>query len=184
MRGIGNGQTLLVLVTPEVLRLVADAMALSPADAPKRLEQLQVVLRKGAAEQDQDGPLLRDVAGWLVLNGMRSEEIQSNLLNEQNLRNVWRKNAYRELCGDARRRIGSQSTTLRDRECLNAFRECLDYRVENTIPAPVLFHAKLTNLARINESLLCGDLDKQVVAYVLGQADPALAGTESDSVVR
>jgi hypothetical protein len=30
--------------------------------------------------------------GWLVLNGMRSEKIQFNLLSEQRLANIWRKN--------------------------------------------------------------------------------------------
>ena len=144
MRGIGKGQTLLVLVAPEILNLVATAMTPSSMDTLTHLERLRTDLNKG--NLDQDGLLLPELMGWLVLNGMRSEKIQFNLLSEQRLANIWRKNAYRELCGDARRRVGSVAATPRDRASLDVFRERLDYRVENTIPTSVDFHVKLTAL--------------------------------------
>ena len=131
MRGLSKGQTLLVLMTPEVLCLVSEATAASPAEASKRHAELQSELQSSSGQ----GRILRAASGWLVLNGMRSEKIQFNLLNEQSLRNVFRKNAYRMLCGDARQRVGSLAATTHDRKCLDVFRERLDYTIENAIHA-------------------------------------------------
>ncbi len=39
----------------------------------------------------------RQVAAWLVVNSMYAERVQFNMLCEQNVRNVWRKNAFRLL---------------------------------------------------------------------------------------
>ncbi len=41
--------------------------------------------------------VLVDVSAWLVINSMRMERIQFNQLCLQNVANVYRKNAYKDL---------------------------------------------------------------------------------------
>lgn len=41
--------------------------------------------------------MLGDVCGWLVLNSMLSDRLQFNVLQTQNLSNIWRKNAWNTL---------------------------------------------------------------------------------------
>ena len=43
---------------------------------------------------DDERPLLRAVCAWLIVNTMKSERLQFNLLCEQSVQNVWRKRAY------------------------------------------------------------------------------------------
>lgn len=38
-----------------------------------------------------------DVTAWLILNQMKSEKMQANMLADQCLRNTWRKNCFRHL---------------------------------------------------------------------------------------
>ena len=57
-------------VTPAQLQ--ATWQSLGPLDSQPRLERL-----------------LKDVAAWLVVNSMRSEKVQFNLLCEQTATNVW-----------------------------------------------------------------------------------------------
>eukprot|EP00966_Prymnesium_polylepis_P185023 4288115-Prymnesium_polylepis.1 len=40
---------------------------------------------------------LSDLAAWLVVNSMRSEAVQFNMLCQQNLSNIWRKRAFEVL---------------------------------------------------------------------------------------
>jgi len=44
-----------------------------------------------------DKSMLGDVCGWLVLNSMLSDRLQFNVLQTQNLSNIWRKNAWNTL---------------------------------------------------------------------------------------
>ena len=44
--------------------------------------------------------VLSNVSAWLVVNSMRSETLQQNLLLEQSMKNVWRKRAYECLKDD------------------------------------------------------------------------------------
>ena len=41
--------------------------------------------------------MLGDVCGWLVLNSMLSDRLQFNVLQTQNLSNIWPKNAWNTL---------------------------------------------------------------------------------------
>ncbi len=63
MRGIGNGQTLTIMIIPEVAALVVKN-AVVGRDAPKR------EIASGNSFGD-----LRDVVSWLIVNGMRSEQV-------------------------------------------------------------------------------------------------------------
>ena len=44
---------------------------------------------------------LKDVTAWLVLNSMRAETLQENQLNEQNLAQIWRENAFKMLVNNS-----------------------------------------------------------------------------------
>ena len=95
MRGLGIGQKICLIVIPEVDKLVS-----------KRGEEL---VERSASEGVGGGDLLNmttgttgeaflvNVAAWLVVNGMRSENMQFNILSEQSVRNVWRKRAFKTL---------------------------------------------------------------------------------------
>lgn len=84
MRGIGCGQRIELLITPEVQQLIDDAlMSLAPRDAGKPQPSL------GPA-----GLELRKVVRWLHISTMRSESLQFHLLCDQSLANVWRKAAF------------------------------------------------------------------------------------------
>ena len=47
-----------------------------------------------------DPEVLTSFTAWLVVNSMRSERVQFNALCMQNLANIWRKNALRELMAE------------------------------------------------------------------------------------
>ena len=75
MRGIGEGQTLSILVIPEVSELMR-----------RELSKLS-----GRAVQQN---LLNDISAWLIINSMRAERLQHDQLCAQNLACIWRSNAW------------------------------------------------------------------------------------------
>lgn len=106
MRGIGKGQTIELFIIPEVLRLIADQLAqiekrqvsspavsnvtagtdllsLSPLHSP--------ILSHGSFASGKQ--LLINVASWLTVNGMKSENMQFRMLCHQSIDNVSRKRA-------------------------------------------------------------------------------------------
>lgn len=87
-------------------------------------------LQSGRNEQH-----LRDVVSWLLLNGMKSERTQANMLVSQNTASVWKKRTYRRLMqldDKALLEAGGQSGRLS--RLLTAWREEMDSQVPNTIP--------------------------------------------------
>jgi hypothetical protein len=116
MRGIGKGQTVELFIIPEVMRLIDDQMqklskqqavavtqqAPPPAAAgygTEDLLSLQVNTPTSAPLMPATGGrrLLVNVAAWLTVNGMRSENMQFRMLCEQSIDNVSRKRAYHTL---------------------------------------------------------------------------------------
>eukprot|EP00808_Paulinella_micropora_P015456 g71669.t1 len=82
MRGIGAGQTIMVYIIPEVTELIH--------------RELKAATMAGRAppvrESDPKRRKLVEVACWLVVNSMRSEQVQWNMLCLQNIANIYRKN--------------------------------------------------------------------------------------------
>jgi len=78
MRGIAKGQKIIVLMVDEVKKLVTDVMGVSKSKNSMRDKLVGVV-------------------SWLITNSLRSEEMQHLQLLQQNLGNVWRQCAIREL---------------------------------------------------------------------------------------
>jgi hypothetical protein len=117
MRGIGKGQTVELFIIPEVLRLVNDqmarvngpvinpiqaaaALAIQPqggygADLPNANPLQPQSPRSGLAlPHGSSRQLLVNVAAWLTVNGMKSENMQFRMLCHQSIDNVSRKRAY------------------------------------------------------------------------------------------
>ena len=110
MRGIGIGQTIQVFLIPEVMKLVEDQTKKINANkiAPVHIQQheppqnnqddnilsLYAPAIKTTGNVLDSSQLLVDIASWLTLNGMRSENTQFRLLCEQSMRNIWRKQSF------------------------------------------------------------------------------------------
>ncbi|MAT98943.1 MAG: hypothetical protein CL608_17505, partial [Anaerolineaceae bacterium] len=100
MRGIGQGQTVTLLVIPEVQQL------------------MQRQLAKAGYAESQTGAsssceqLLQNVTAWLVINSMRTERLQFDQLCHQNLSNLWRQNAFEQaLAGHRKLRVASHASS-------------------------------------------------------------------------
>ena len=92
MRGIGIGQTCTVLIIPEVRELVG-----------RELRQAQVPNATLGVGDIMEHALVKIVA-WLLINSMRSEQIQWTMLCIQNVANLYRKIAFRSLMVVTKRR--------------------------------------------------------------------------------
>jgi hypothetical protein len=120
MRGIGQGQTIELFIIPEVLRLIDDrqkrvqrqigvaAPAHVPAQAVNGFGSDLLSLASAASSPigfqsaTQGNQLLINVAAWLTVNGMKSENVQFRMLCHQSVDNVMRKRAYGKLTGSYR----------------------------------------------------------------------------------
>jgi len=91
MRGIGVGQTVTMLVIPEVEQLMARQLA--KAGGTFSLSGATY----GCLSMAQRQQALRDTVAWLVINSMRTERVQFDQLCTQALSNVWREQAF-HLC--------------------------------------------------------------------------------------
>ena len=93
MRGIGAGQTVEFLLTPEVSQLMA--RQLGRCRTKGQLDSLGQPIP--SLEQ---GQLLKQVSAWLIINAMRSEAVQCNMLYQQSLTNIWRERAFEHLVAE------------------------------------------------------------------------------------
>ena len=113
MRGIGKGQTIELFIIPEVMKLIqtkerqlerAKVAVQNPLGAPKSVtpsfgNDLLDLSAPPSLSFYGNGPLtgfklLVNVAAWLTINGMKSENMQFTMLCRQSVENVWRKNAF------------------------------------------------------------------------------------------
>ncbi len=85
MRQIGTGQTIHLYIIPEVLKLICSADIGAPLNESKSGNQPSMIAQ---------------VAGWLMLNSMRSEQLQFMQLCIQNMSNIYRKSAFSQLLAD------------------------------------------------------------------------------------
>jgi hypothetical protein len=114
MRGIGKGQTIELFIIPEVTRLVEDQCARSsskhvpsqPFAAPSAksygddllsLSPLHAQSSPGPGTFGSSKQLLVNVASWLTVNGMKSENLQFRMLCHQSIDNVSRKRVFHTL---------------------------------------------------------------------------------------
>eukprot|EP00961_Rhodomonas_salina_P267875 3619502-Rhodomonas_salina.2 len=82
MRGIGAGQRIHLFIIPEVQGLMKRKL--------KACGQNPVI----SGEPTATAQTLQCVVAWLVINSMRSEQLQWSMLCLQNTRNIYRKNCF------------------------------------------------------------------------------------------
>ena len=116
MRGIGKGQTIELFIIPEVMKLIDDQYRKTQRNqvaAPQQTQSsaaatgygsdllnLQITPLSPAVNRSQFGQgkqLLINVAAWLTVNGMKSENMQFRMLCQQSIDNVPRKRAFQLL---------------------------------------------------------------------------------------
>jgi len=130
MRGLGRGQTLQVVMIPEIARLISVEVAKGGGQLPSSREaELMSMTPLEASKR-----LLRDVTAWLVVNSMRSENVQAGLLAEQRASNIWRKHSYRKLIASPTVPGTPRAQPSGIQASLDVFRERVSYVVANVIP--------------------------------------------------
>ena len=149
MRGLGNGQTLELVITPEVSKLVATEVAIGEG----RLPQTRIAELQSMTDDEAERMRLRDVLAWLTINTMRAENVQAGLLAEQRAANVWRKHAYRLLL-ERSMTVGSNKCTDETQKCLDVFRERVTFIVQNAIPERMPASRRLSQLCRQYEHII------------------------------
>ena len=121
MRGIGKGQTIELFIIPEVMKLIEGQVQRQNQFSPGFSQQAQPavppaqgayggdLLSMSAATPLSPSPpsangvgmsgvrLLTNVAAWLTVNGMKSENMQFRMLCHQSVLNVLRKRSYHML---------------------------------------------------------------------------------------
>ncbi len=86
---------------------------------------------------------------WLVINSMRVDGIQFDLLCEQSVANVWRKRAFANLCVGYRD-VDSHIEQPDLRNSLQVFRERVDFVIENSVPQTIRYSDKISQLINVN----------------------------------
>jgi hypothetical protein len=175
MRGIGIGQTIKLFIIPEVKQLIIRQMTAAQGPGGGGSAALVSAFTDNTVAGTER--VLREVTGWLLINTMRSERTQFNMLSEQTLANAWRKRAFSSLL-EKHNEVGStvrsavptapgQLTTAELLpKCLDVFRERLDYSVRNTVPVSVPFAIKLEKLLAANALFVSDDASKATVDLV------------------
>ena len=78
MRGIAKGQTIAMLVIPEVAQLMRRQLAKTSAEDKSSPPQVPPSPQRVPSEMPSQAQLLHDVAAWLTLNSMRTERVPSS----------------------------------------------------------------------------------------------------------
>jgi hypothetical protein len=121
------------------------------------------------ALRDDHRGVLEDVLTWLILNQMKSEEVQRRLLAEQCLMNVWRKQMFLRLTLNI-----TATQELPDAEALDLFRGRVDFSVENKLgdngssaeTATTSFATHIEDLITKHRFLSDDDEDKKIVQRI------------------
>ena len=137
MRGIGKGQTIHLMIIPELERTIRRELWKSD-----KIERPQYPPRPTDLTQHQE--MLRNVAAWLVINSMRSERVQFHQLCLQNVSNTWRKESFRCLMKKWMEFFGSTAASTAKMtdsynrqdpaQALQVFREPVDFTIASCVP--------------------------------------------------
>ena len=189
MRGIGKGQTIELVVTPEVANKIEEDL--------KPLAGEDSLLNGGRPELD--------VSAWLLINSMRGESLQFIQLCLQELHTVWRKHALAALRADSAanavrgreermtRFLGededdSPTTTTTSgptrgkaylRTAIDKFREDVVFGVEDGVPVLETFEEVLEGLVGANAGLT-EEGDVEVIAGIRDRAAQVSSATMAE----
>jgi hypothetical protein len=152
MRGIGKGQTICLIVVPEIDERIRNQVSISSGRIVNKI-------REGKQ-------YLKDVLSWLVVNSMRVDGIQFDLLCEQNLANVWRKRAFQTLLQgykDVDSKLEQKDLIL----SLQVFRERVDFVIENSVPIDLKYSDKISKMITIHGNMLQIPADRDETNRIL-----------------
>jgi hypothetical protein len=179
MRGIGIGQTISYLITPEVLT--------------------QIHRCRGPTASASE-PLLQGLFGWLLHNSVREEGLMFAQLCKQDMAHTWRKPAFQDLqvsFGGAHVSKGSPdvapASSFADakssafgrsvRSCLQVFRESVSFEIPDPLEAATAggsgLHAMLKHAQAAFGTFVLGPQPKQRTERILERASTTVA-PESD----
>ena len=177
MRGLTAGQRLTLLVIPEVAELIRVHTAAGAGVSVEQREREAAAL--SAAEQHKRQ--LWDVVAWLVVNTMRTEKVQADLLAQQNLQQLWRKVAFHAL--KSNQSVAFTAGHSGDMEqCIDVFRERVSHAVENSVPCTPPYSERLRAMKQQHEQFLTahsadeGGRESQLLAV----ADDIISGLSAE----
>jgi len=154
MRGIGTGQKIRVYVIPEVRELT-------------NRELKGVLIRQHL----HDDSFLERIVAWLIVNSLRSEQIQWTMLCIQNIANLYRKNAYKCIVENFSRlkKVAELNEWTIDSfkmcdSALKIFSESIDFSLEASVPDSVPFERKISSMLETNAEFL------QPTQHVIGNS--------------
>jgi hypothetical protein len=198
MRGIGKGQKIHCLIIPEVAELMQREAAAAhtrssgglsgrglmllrdtdvDGDVDRRIrvdDSADVDLEKyniARLQREDPAAVLRQIVAWLVVNSMRSEQIQWSMLCIQNVGNIYRKTAF-EVMLRAGANVGANDVELCNMQTpldihsadpvdhlsagasVEVFTEAIDFSLDSAVPDPAPFEAKLRKLLDDHEEFI------------------------------
>ena len=162
MRGIAKGQTIRLYVIPEIQDLLTRELGAASGEK-KAGSKVQVVSNEGERGQ------LEQCVAWLIINSMRSERIQFNMLALQNLANVWRKAGFKALMANVDNfKIDVPLTSDQEglRRSLHMFNEPVEFSVESGVKAPRLFSRTVDAAIEAHDEWVVTEADKDIVQRV------------------
>jgi hypothetical protein len=183
MRGINKGQTIHLMLIPEVCDLIGRELGKisvhstitgdvpEPGDSDRGGDRGwghgHVVSSRHARTHVQQ--VLVDINTWLVINSMRSERVQFNQLCIQNIANVWRKKAYQVLLTEHPQFTIDSSPLPQSQEgqALEVFCEAIDFNLNATVPNPIPFAETLTSRVVAQTHFVPEGIEDVVVRDVL-----------------
>lgn len=206
MRGINKGQTIHLMLIPEVCDLIGRELgkigvqSTITQDVPEPESQPQRQTHKGQERHGKERhgqghghvvssrhsrahvqQVLVDINTWLVINSMRSERVQFNQLCLQNIANVWRKKAYQVLLTEHQQFTVDSSPLPQSREgrALEVFCEPIDFNLNATVPNPIPFADTLTSRVALQTHFVPEGVEDAVVKGVLELVSMSFSRVES-----
>ena len=190
MRGISRGQTIHILVIPEVRDLIV-----------RELRKCGEKYTTGAWEGLTDASttdratgygVLQDITAWLIVNSARSERIQYNLLCIQNASNIWRKLAFSSLLKRREEfKVNSSLLSSLDEvlnQQLTIFCEDIPFILEADIPSPVTLMdcvlkkvEQLRALVPLKSEQAYLDVLSQIHSWIIGHAEDGVVPTDASA---
>ena len=161
MRGIAKGQTIQLLLIPEIVDVIARELAAAGLKA--------TVGQSGGGQR-----VLVEVVAWLVVNSMRSERVQAGMLALQNLANTWRKAGFRQLMEHVEAVTSMDKGTLLPSvlsRALSMFNEPIEFTVESGVKAVRLFSDTIESAIERHADWIVAEADKVVVQRVRKAVD-------------
>lgn len=165
MRGIGIGQTVHLLIIPEVYDLINRSLRCvrqKSADVSERDDLLPISKRPAAK-------VLTDITAWLLVNSIRSEHTQHNQLCLQSCANVWRKSAFKILSERVSEFKVDQPASEEAMRALQVFREAVHFNIANGVPQPRLFSECVKQYVEQGAHLVASDEGRSIIQAIVDQ---------------